>query len=60
MPPTLESLEGDAHECDLSPELRQLLDERLAAHVTNPADVIPWEQVRAEGRALRDSSSGIS
>jgi putative addiction module component (TIGR02574 family) len=35
----------------LGPALRQELDRRLAEHLANPGDVIPWEQVEAEALA---------
>jgi putative addiction module component (TIGR02574 family) len=40
-----ESLETD--ELSLTDAQRDELDYRLAEHERNPADVIPWEQVRA-------------
>ena len=39
-----ESLEAD--EVPLTEEQRAELDHRIARHEQNPADVIPWEQVR--------------
>ena len=35
----------------LSEALRQELDRRLADHLANPQDVVPWEQVEAEALA---------
>jgi putative addiction module component (TIGR02574 family) len=40
-----ESLEGDT--ASLTDAQRAELDYRIARHEQNPADVIPWEQVRA-------------
>ena len=40
-----ESLEADA--VSLTDAQRAELDYRLARHEQNPADVIPWEKVRA-------------
>jgi putative addiction module component (TIGR02574 family) len=40
-----ESLEADA--ASLTDAQRAELDYRLARHDQNPADVIPWERVRA-------------
>ncbi len=38
----------DTTETDISPELAQLLDERIAAADANPGAAIPWETVYAE------------
>ena len=40
-----ESLEADS--ASLTDAQRAELDHRIARHEQNPADVIPWEQVRA-------------
>jgi putative addiction module component (TIGR02574 family) len=40
-----ESLEADA--ASLTDEQRAELDHRIARHEQNPADVLPWEQIRA-------------
>jgi putative addiction module component (TIGR02574 family) len=40
-----ESLEAD--EVPLTDAQRAELDHRIARHAQNPADVIPWEEVRA-------------
>ena len=40
-----ESLEADSR--SLTDEQRAELDYRIARHEQNPADVVPWEQVRA-------------
>ena len=37
----------DAHGLSLTETQRTELDSRIARHEQNPADVIPWEQVRA-------------
>jgi putative addiction module component (TIGR02574 family) len=36
---------------DLTPELIQELDRRIAAHKANPQSAIPWEVVLAQARA---------
>ena len=41
-----ESLEADVPA--LTKEQQEELDYRVARHEQNPADVVPWEQVRAE------------
>ncbi|MGL4419039.1 MAG: addiction module protein [Gemmataceae bacterium] len=35
----------------LSEAKRQELARRLADHLANPADVVPWEQIKAEALA---------
>jgi putative addiction module component (TIGR02574 family) len=40
-----ESLEADS--ASLTDAQREELDHRIARHEQNPADVIPWQQVRA-------------
>ena len=40
-----ESLEADS--ASLTDAQRAELDHRIARHAQNPADVIPWQQVRA-------------
>jgi putative addiction module component (TIGR02574 family) len=40
-----ESLEAES--MSLTGEQRSELDARIARHKQNPADVVPWEQVRA-------------
>lgn len=35
----------------LTDEFRNELDRRLEDHIQNPADAIPWEQVKAEALA---------
>jgi putative addiction module component (TIGR02574 family) len=41
-----ESIEADV--TSLTPEQRAELDYRVARYNSNPSDVIPWEQVRAD------------
>jgi hypothetical protein len=40
----------------LSAELRQMIDERFAAHQRSPETSIPWEEARARLMALDESS----
>ena len=49
-----ESLEADA--ASLTAEQHAELDRRIAHHEQNPADVIPWEQVRT--RLFRQPRNG--
>lgn len=42
------SLDRDQYVPDLTPELRQLLDERIAHANAQPEDVVTWEELKAE------------
>jgi putative addiction module component (TIGR02574 family) len=33
---------------EISPELKALLDERIAEHEKNPQDVVSWDEVKAK------------
>ena len=44
-------LAAQGHEMNLSEEMMEELDRRLAAHQANPAAAIPWEQVKAKALA---------
>lgn len=47
----LDSVAADQPRPPLSDAKRQELDRRLAEHLANPDDVVPWEQVKAEALA---------
>lgn len=46
-----DSIPAQPHQPLLTEAQRQELERRLADHLSNPDDVIPWEQVKAEARA---------
>jgi putative addiction module component (TIGR02574 family) len=46
-------LTEEDHEPALPPELKALLDQRLAALETDPDDVLTWEQIKAHARRPR-------
>ena len=46
-----ETLRQDGYEPPLSPAQSAELDRRLEAHHKNPADVVPWEQIKADAEA---------
>jgi putative addiction module component (TIGR02574 family) len=41
-----DSIAADAAAMPLTPEQRQELERRLAAHEANPEDAVPWSEVR--------------
>jgi putative addiction module component (TIGR02574 family) len=41
-----DSIAADSTALPLSPEQRQELERRLAAHEANPEDTVPWSDVR--------------
>lgn len=47
----LDSVAADQPRPPLSDAKRQELDRRLADHLANPDDVVPWEQVKSEALA---------
>ena len=47
----LDSVMAERGHDPLSEAKRQELQRRLADHAANPGDVVPWEQVKAEGEA---------
>ena len=47
----LDSVVADQPPRPLSDAKRQELVRRLADHLANPSDVVPWEQVKAEALA---------
>ena len=47
----LDSVVADQPLPPLSDAKREELARRLADHLANPADVVPWEQVKAEALA---------
>ncbi len=46
-----DSIAAEPHPPLLTEAQRQDLDRRLAEHASNPDDVVPWEQVKAEALA---------
>lgn len=46
-----EGIVAEPNQPQLSETQRQELERRLAAHAASPADVIPWEQVKAQALA---------
>ncbi len=46
-----DSIASEPHPPLLTEAQRQELDRRLAEHASNPDDVVPWEQVKAEALA---------
>ncbi len=47
----LDSVSAEQPPVPLSDAKRQELGRRLADHLANPANVVPWEQVKAEALA---------
>ncbi|MGL4421665.1 MAG: addiction module protein [Gemmataceae bacterium] len=47
----LDSVVADQPPPPLSEAKRQELARRLADHLANPAEVVPWEQIKAEALA---------
>lgn len=43
-----DSIPAESHPPLLTEAQRRELDRRLADHAANPADVVPWEQIKAE------------
>jgi putative addiction module component (TIGR02574 family) len=41
-----DSIAADSAAVPLTPEQRQELERRLAAHAANPDDAVPWSEVR--------------
>jgi putative addiction module component (TIGR02574 family) len=46
-----DSIEADVESLPLSPAHRAELEQRLAAHATNPDAVVSWEEVKAQALA---------
>jgi putative addiction module component (TIGR02574 family) len=46
-----DSIAAEVERTPLTPEQREEVDRRLAAHQANPQAAIPWEQVEAEALA---------
>jgi putative addiction module component (TIGR02574 family) len=46
-----DSIAAEAHPPLLTEAQRQELQRRLDDHQANPADIIPWEQIKAEALA---------
>ena len=46
-----DSIADEPHTSLLSDDQRAELDRRLADHIANPADVVPWETIRTEALA---------
>ena len=46
-----DSIVDDASDLDVTPDERELIERRLAAHAANPDAVVPWEVVKAEALA---------
>ncbi len=51
-----ESLDREQFVPELTPELRELLDERIAHADAHPDDVLTWEQMKAELNRERDGA----
>ncbi len=51
-----ESLDREHFVPELTPELRQLLDERIAHADAHPDDVVSWEEMKAELDRERDDA----
>lgn len=47
----LDSVAAEQPSAPLSESKRQELQRRLADHIANPGDVVPWEQIKAEAIA---------
>ena len=48
-----EGLSGENPEFELSHELKELLDSRLAALDANPGNVVTWDEIKAHARRPR-------
>jgi putative addiction module component (TIGR02574 family) len=46
-----ESIFADTADLQVSPAERRLIEERLAAHLARPDEVVAWEDVKAEALA---------
>ena len=47
-----DSIAAEPGQPELTEAQRQELERRLAAHRANPADVVPWEEVKAQALAM--------
>jgi putative addiction module component (TIGR02574 family) len=46
-----DSIADDSEDLEISPAERELIEERLAAYLARPDEVVPWEKVKAEALA---------
>jgi putative addiction module component (TIGR02574 family) len=49
-----DGLADEGHEPELTPELKDLLDNRLAALDADPDNVVTWEEIKAVHHTKRD------